>query len=707
MAGLKQLENFEEQVINICPNDTMGDIIELEGLFIQLPEKPDESEILFSNLPATEQYWKRQEIPSALQGIRSMDEWAEQPSNFRKAYRAYIEQEFKRRREGVWMYINGEATYITGNHYFMLQWVKIDGSFYGDYLAFQRKLFIHAKACEVDPRCVGQLFTKCRRSGYTNMATATLLAEGTIVKDKVLGIMSKTGSDARDNVFMKKVVSMYKHFPFFFKPIQDGSTNPRVELAFREPAKKITKNNKTATVGEALDTIINWKNTVNNAYDGERLYYLFLDEAGKWEKPADIREAWRINRTCLIVGRKIVGTALVGSTVNPMNKGGQQYKDLWNDSNPQERNANGRTRSMLYRIFIPAYEALEGFFDKYGNPIVDDPTEPIETSDGEFTDIGARTYLNNERKALKEDANELNEVVRQFPFSAEEAFRDSVESSLFNLGKIYEQIEYNEMMYPKPTVTGNFQWKNGEMDSKVIFVPNPEGRWVLSWTPQEEKTNIRTKHRNGHWAAPHGNLGVGGVDSYDLDATVDGRGSKGACHFYNKFSMNQASNVFVAEYCSRPPMVKIFYEDVLMAAVYFGYPILIENNKYGIARYFEERGYLEYLLDRPEHLGGANSKSKTKGIPSNSAEVIQAHAMAIEAYIHNYVGENNETGNMGKMYLGRTLEDWIGFKIDNRTKYDLSISSGLCLLAAQVKAKKVEKTDFSAKKFFRRYNHNA
>ena len=30
-------------------------------------------------------------------------------------------------------------------------------------------------------------------------------------------------------------------------------------------------------------------------------------------------------------------------------------------------------------------------------------------------------------------------------------------------------------------------------------------------------------------------LGCGGVDSYDLDATVDGRGSKGALHLYNKF----------------------------------------------------------------------------------------------------------------------------------------------------------------------------
>jgi hypothetical protein len=707
MAGLKNIEGYEQEVINICPNDTMGEIIELEGLLIQLPSEPSDDETLFSSNSRDEQYWKRQALPSAIKGIRSMDEWSEQPSNFRKAYRPYIEQEYKRRSEGVWIYIDGKKTYITGTHYFMLQWVKIDGSFYGDYLAFQRKLFIHAEACKVDPRCVGQLFTKCRRSGYTNMAVATLLAEGTVVKDKVLGIMSKTGGDARDNVFMKKVVSMYRHFPFFFKPIQDGSTNPRVELAFREPSKKITKNNKTAQTGEALNTIINWKNTTNNAYDGERLYYLFLDEAGKWEKPADIREAWRINRTCLIVGRKIVGTALVGSTVNPMAKGGEQYKDLWNDSDPTQRNANGRTRSMLYRIFIPAYEALEGFFDKFGNPIIEDPETAVETSDGELIDYGARTYLSNERKALKNDANELNEVTRQFPFSTQEAFRDSVESSLFNLGKIYEQKEYNDMMYPSPVVKGNFHWKSGVMDSEVVFEPSPEGRWTLSWQPKKDNRNIKSKHRNGHYQAPHGNLGVGGVDSYDLDATTDGRGSKGACHFYNKFSMNGASNVFVAEYCSRPPMAKIFYEDVLMAAVYFGYPILIENNKYGIARYFEERGYLEYLLDRPEHLGGGASKSKTKGIPSTSAEVIQAHAMAIEAYIHNSVGENVDTGEMGKMYLQDTLEDWIGFRIDNRTKYDLTISSGLCLLAAQIKPKVTKQADFTNKTFFRRYNPNA
>ena len=708
MAGLVKAEAYDEMIVNICPNGTSGEVINIDGLYIQLPEQPPHEQILYHELPQEQQRWERHEPSNELLRLKSMDDWAQSPKEFREKHSAYISEEYRRRKEGLWFYNNGIPTYITGSHYMLLQWTKIDASFYGYYLDFQRKLFIHAQACEIDPRSVGQLFVKCRRSGYTNIAVSKLLTEGTLVKDKVLGVMSKTGKDAQDNIFMKKVVGMYRHYPFFFKPIQDGTTNPRMELAFREPAKRITKTNKSATAGEALNTIINWRNTVNNAYDGERLYYLFLDEAGKWEKPADIREAWRINRTCLIVGRKIVGTALVGSTVNPMDKGGSQYKDLWFDSDPEERNANGRTRSMLYRIFIPAYEALEGFFDKYGNPIIEDPEQPIETIDGDFVSIGARTYLNNERDALKEDANELNEVIRQFPFSPEEAFRDSVDSSIFNIGKIYEQIQHNDMMYPSPVVIGNFHWKNGEKDTEVVFEPNPEGRWHLAWMPPQEVRNQKTTHRNGHYTAPNTHIGVGGVDSYDLDGTVDGRGSKGACHFYNKFNMNYPANMFVAEYASRPPLAKIFYEDVLMAAVFFGYPILIENNKYGIARYFEQRGYLEYLLDRPKHLMTSHSnKSKTKGVPSNGADLLQAHAQSIEAYIHNHVGENHETGTLGKMYFNRTLEDWIGFRIDKRTKYDLTISSGLCLLASQTPHKEVKKTDFSKKKFLRRYRPNA
>ena len=696
------MSNDHDYIIQICPKGTEGEIIRIADLDIALPSQPPEEEIEGYGRPNHMQLWERVPMPKELLRIKSMDEWAESPREFREKFRPYIEEEFRRRREGFWFFNDGRPTYITGRHYMMLQWTKMDIG-YPDYLEFQREIFVHLSACEADPRCIGQLYTKCRRSGYTNICSSVLLDEATQVKDKLLGIQSKTGKDAQENIFMKKVVYMFRHYPFFFKPIQDGTTNPRMELAFREPSKRITKKNKTAQTGEALNTLINWKNTTNNAYDGEKLHLLYLDEAGKWEKPTDIRDAWRIQRTCLIVGRKIVGKALVGSTVNPMDKGGREYKDLWEDSNPEERNANGRTRSGLYRLFIPAYESLEGFFDKHGRPIVNDPDSPVDGLDGDSIFIGAKTYLKNERESLRSDPSELNEVTRQFPFSTDEAFRDSIDGSLFNIGQIYEQIQYNDDLFPNPVVRGNFVWKDGKQDTEVLFDPDPKGRFKVAWMPPSDIRNVKLEQQ-GKLIAPNAELGVGGVDSYDLDATVDGRGSKGALHLYNKFHMEHPSNMFVVEYASRPPLAKIFYEDVLKAAFFYGYPILIENNKYGIARYFESRGYDGYLMDRPEHLmSGGSAKTKTKGIPSNSQDVIQSHAHAIEAYIHDHVGINRESGEHGKMYFNSTLEDWIGYKIDNRTKFDLTISSGLALLGAQKAKRKKKPSDFSEKVFFRRY----
>ncbi len=700
MSVLVDIDGYETKGIKIDPNGTEGEHVELHGLLVVLPKKPKRSEILFHDKPKELQMWQRIPLPEELQRVRSMDEWFEKPAEFRNKFRSYVEKEFQRRRDGVWFYNNGLPTYITGRHYMFLQWSKIDIG-YPSYLAFQREIFLHMAACEVDPRCFGQLYTKCRRSGYTNICSAVLVDEASQVKEKLLGIQSKTGKDAQENIFMKKVVAIFRSYPFFFKPIQDGTTNPRMELAFREPSKRITKNNKTSYRGDALNTVINWKNTTNNAYDGEKLHILYLDEAGKWEKPTDIREAWRIERTCLIVGRKIVGKAIMGSTVNPMNKGGNEYKGLWYDSDPNERNSNGRTRSGLYRIFIPAYDALEGFFDQYGNPVVEDPEKEVEGIDGDFITIGSKTYLKNERRSFKDNPSELNEVTRQFPFTEDEAFRDSIEGSLFNIGKIYQQIEHNEELFPDPVIRGNFTWK--EKDKEVVFSPTPNGRFRVCWMPDTTQRNI-VKIDRGKRVAPFGEYGCGGVDSYDLDATVDGRGSKGALHMYNKFSLNRPPNMFVVEYASRPDLASIFYEDVLMCAFYYGYPLLVENNKYGIVRYFESRGYDGYLMDRPKHLLSSSShvNVKTKGIPSNSQDVIQSHAQSIEKYIHEHVGVDSETGEVGKMYFNRTLEDWIGFKIDKRTKFDLTISSGLALLATQ-KPKEKERSNFNEKVFFRRY----
>ena len=238
MAGLVEIQ--DEYVVNICPVETRGDVITISELDIQLPKQPSKKDILYHELPKEQQRWVRKELPEELRRIASMEQWLEMPDSFRAKYTPYIAQEYERRRNGLWFYNNGNPTYITGNHYFFLQWSKIDIG-YPDYLDFQRQLFVHLEACSVDPRCLGQVYVKCRRSGYTNMSASVLVNEATQVKEKLLGVMSKTGSDAQENIFMKKVVPIYKSLPFFFKPIQDGTTNPRMELAFREPSKRITK----------------------------------------------------------------------------------------------------------------------------------------------------------------------------------------------------------------------------------------------------------------------------------------------------------------------------------------------------------------------------------------------------------------------------------------------------------------------------------
>ena len=240
MDVLAKVEGYEEEVIKICPHGTLGDVVELGGLLIGLPEVPKEG-IIGEGLEEDVQMWQRTSMPQELSRIRSMDEWSETPREFREKFRPYIEQEYRRRRDGVWFYNQGVPTYITGRHYMLLQWTRMDVG-YPSYLSFQRDIFLHMAACEADSRCIGQLYTKCRRSGYTNICSSVLVDEATQVKDKLLGIQSKTGKDAQENIFMKKVVAMFRGYPFFFKPIQDGTTNPRMELAFREPSKRITKS---------------------------------------------------------------------------------------------------------------------------------------------------------------------------------------------------------------------------------------------------------------------------------------------------------------------------------------------------------------------------------------------------------------------------------------------------------------------------------
>jgi hypothetical protein len=673
--------NKEHDVVVISRSGKIGEIYEIQNLRIALPfiedayKRSDKKE---------EQYWEQREYPKELDRINSVFEWNKQSDSFKEKWYDYIDSEFKYREEGFSFYNNGIPTYITGSHYMYLQWSKIDVGA-ADFRESNRLFFIFWEAVKADNRCYGMCYLKNRRSGFSFMSSAELVNQATISSDARFGILSKSGADAK-KMFTDKVVPISINYPFFFKPIQDGMDRPKTELAYRVPASKLTRrkldSNEQLEELEGLDTTIDWKNTGDNSYDGEKLRLLVHDESGKWEKPDNILNNWRVTKTCVRLGSRIVGKCMMGSTSNALDKGGENFKKLYYDSDVNKRNRNGQTSSGLYSLFIPMEWNFEGYIDKYGMPVFDTPEEPMLGADDMWIESGVIEHWQNEVDGLKSDQDALNEYYRQFPRTEQHAFRDEAKQSLFNLTKIYEQIDYNEDLRNTNILTkGNFQWENGVKDSSVIFMPNKDGRFLISWVPPKHLQN-RVIIKNGVKYPGNEHCGAFGCDPYDISGTVDGRGSKGALHGLTKFSMEDVPpNHFFLEYIDRPQTSEMFFEDVLMACVFYGMPILAENNKPRLLYYFKRRGYRGFSMNRPDKVWNNLSVTEKEigGIPNNSEDIKQAHASAIESYIDSNIGLLER--GYGDMYFNKTLNDWSRFNINNRTKYDASISSGLAIMA--------------------------
>jgi hypothetical protein len=683
--GKKWEYGYDKQsdVVVISKSGQIGDIVQIQGLNIALPKAP--KNIYKCSNKKSEQKWHKFQIPNAFAKIKTRFDWEDYPKDFKEKHYSYIDQEFDRRENGFWFTNNGVPTYLTGSYYTYLQWSKIDVGA-PDFREANRLFFIFWEACKADQRCYGMCYLKNRRSGFSFMSSAETVNLATLASDSRFGVLSKSGADAK-KMFTDKIVPISINYPFFFKPIQDGMDRPKSELAYRIPAKKFTRRKMRETEAEddmqGLDTTIDWKNTGDNSYDGEKLALLVHDESGKWERPDNILNNWRVTKTCLRLGGRIVGKCMMGSTSNALDKGGDNFKKLYNDSNVTKRNRNGQTKSGLYSLFIPMEWNYEGFIDEFGLPVFDTSNNDVRGPHGELIDIGVVDYWNNEVEGLKDDQDALNEFYRQFPRTEEHAFRDETKNSLFNLVKIYEQVDYNEGNKNSSVLTiGNFQWINGVKDTQVVFNPDPNGRFKVSWVPNGNMQN-NVILKNGVKYPGNEHVGAFGCDSYDISGTVDNKGSKGALHGLTKFSMEDApANTFFLEYIARPQTAEIFFEDVLMSLVFYGMPILAENNKPRLLYYLRRRGYRGFSMNRPDKIWNklSTTEKEVGGMPNSSEDIKQAHAAAIEMYINDHVGLLQD-GTYGTMYFNETLNDWSKFDINKRTKHDASISSGLAIMA--------------------------
>ena len=699
--------NPEYDFVVISKDGTIGDVYDIQGLRVALPKTPNKLDYKVNK-------WQATELPKELSRIKTIFDWNRRDNSFKNQWVDFVEQEFDRRELGYWFTNNGTKTYLTGHHYMYLQWTKTDVG-HPDFRESNRIFFIFWEACRADTRCFGMCYLKNRRSGFSFMASSVSVDIATLAKDARIGMVSKTGPDAK-KMFTDKVVPIANNYPFFFQPVRDGMTTPKTELAFRVPASKITRKNMDQEQDEdidGLDTSIDWRNTADNSYDGEKLKFLIEDEAAKLERPMNIENGWRIRKTCLRLGARIIGKCMMGSTSNALDKGGENYKRLYEDSDVRKRNKNGQTISGLYALFIPMEYNFEGYIDEFGHAVLETPEKPIKSAEGTWITQGVIEYWNNEVSSLKSNPDALNEFYRQFPRTESHAFRDETKSSIYNLTKIYQQIDYNDGMIADRVLTrGSFSWMDGKLDTQVVWTPDRNGRFIVSWIPEiAMRNNSITK--NGVRYPMNEHVGAFGCDPYDISGATFG-GSNGALHGLTKFNMaNAPSNAFFLEYVARPQTSEIFFEEVLMACVFYGMPILAENNKARLLYHFKNRGYRGFSMNRPDKHKSKLSFTEIEigGIPSSSEDMKQAHAAGIGTYIEKYVGYDLEAtyrnpDEIGNMPFNRTLLDWSKFNVNDRTKFDASISSGLAIMANQKHIYLPEKKESKISIKFARYDNS-
>ena len=253
---------------------------------------------------------------------------------FKEKYYSYIDDEFNHRDAGYWFMCNGSPKLHYRHrtiHISLGQRSTLDRLILGR----QTEYFITSGRLARQTRDL----MECATSRIDGLGLALWHHQRLLTWQqypKTLGL----GSYLR-LVQMQRRCSQIRLFQlasttrFFFKPIQDGMERPKTELSYKIPSKRLTRNSLKETgkeeekMGEGLDTTIDWKNTGDNSYDGEKLQLLVHDESGKWERPDNILNNWRITKTCLRLGAKIVGKCMMGSTSNSLAKGGDNLKNYF------------------------------------------------------------------------------------------------------------------------------------------------------------------------------------------------------------------------------------------------------------------------------------------------------------------------------------------------------------------------------------------
>ena len=654
----------EEDLAVLVHLPPVGKVVNASGVV-------EDCEIITRSPKKDEQYWERPEPPADWAKKRKKEKRMQEsdPGFVDDELQDYRAREWHRRLNGVWVMINGNPLFFTGLYYYYLTHWRIDIGHPEFRLADLHKMYF-LDYCVKDPDCYGMLDLAKRRSGKTFQGTAFLTEFSSRTSNAHSGIQSKTGGDAKV-VFSEKLIQPFRKLPDFFKPTYDTTQGnvPKRELRFFQPSIK----GKQAEAEdyddvEELESWVDFMPATETAYDPQKMLRYLCDEIFKTVE-INILKRHDVVKPCLEdTSGAISGKALYTSTVEEIEGHIDRYIKFWENSDFKKKNKNGRTVSGLYRYFTPAQNVM--FLDKFGYPDVDRALEHIQNEiDG------------------KKDPRDKSDYIRKNARNWKEAFNTSGTDCLYDPMKINDReliLNFRDNNFERCKL----DW---DEDGNVVKRKSPNGNYMFSWDFEDISQTNNVKERAGEYH-PLNNLKFTiGIDPFDHNRNQDGTFSDGAAAVFRKYDSldEDKSDNFVCLYIGRPPTAKMFFEEMVKLCHYFGCAMLHENNKPTIEDYFKENRHGAFMIrDARGNPGIATGEKTIIQIVEETEVFIDTRCQVVD--------------------FPQLLSDWKGFDMNNTTKFDIGMASGIALIAASRIRRKLKKVSKFSKKsdvthFFRKH----
>lgn len=672
---------------------------DISGLRCYLPKMPHKHLIAGYELKKKDQYWRRTPLPDFYHERRAeemdkqdrerllvADGKLKEITHVDPILEKFRIQEWTRRYTGFWFYNNGTPTYVTGPHYFFLNWCQFDhtkNDGYPFYYDASRKRWYFRQYCKEDPCSLGYIIIGPRAFGKSSEEGAAILEDITKPPHRKNAAIQATTGEAAKEILKQKIADVFKTWPDFFKPVYNHGSNPENKMSFFMDSKKGRAARKVIYGRDfELSNTVFWATAEEKALDKSTLSNILQDELGKTEE-ADVYKRLMINRFCVYRNNEKIGLIRGTTTIEEMEHGGEECLKIWDESNQNFKTPNGFTLTGLYRMFVSILEVDNKYADIYG-----------------FVDKEkSRVFQLNERHAREHDPIALNAYIRKNPITEDEAFLTDAGKCVFNAHVIDTRVQQLNAMPRQPYIRGNFYWVDGIRDGKVAFERDDiSGKFQVTmlldgigeefdWC-RKLANNVDYEldaDGNKEWYPKNDNYFGIGADTIKWTTTDDPRASKAAAHGFLKYQdildkdkpkEEWISYNFIFQYHARPDDPKDFPEDMIMAMRYYGCSINPESNLTDFAGYIETRGYRRFLTRTKHFDATVITGKKDETVLTSHPEIVNSYINKIQSFIntHGMRFPFRDTYNQCKHFLPK-----------ERTRFDLVVSMGFTLLQLERK----------------------